>query len=258
MIAVCIVNTFIEDFVGMTNFVLMRMRLILLFFSLLTGLCFCSLAQNLTNLSASQQGNEVVVNYHLEGEKGKAYTVSLYASNNNFTTPLQLVEGDVAAKRVLSGSNKTIKWRVLDELKDFDGNISFEIRAVPAAPLFTKIMASAEKVKRGKDITITWSGGLPKEQVVVEFIKDDKQVPAGTLTNSGSLLYSVPTKMKTGMYKIQLSQANELIGGGNFTVKPKYSLWIKATPFVLAGVIYVLWPDPVVPEFPLPPTLDGN
>ena len=112
MIAVCIVNTFIEDFVGMTNFVLMRMRLILLFFSLLTGLCFCSLAQNLTNLSASQQGNEVVVNYHLEGEKGKAYTVSLYASNNNFTTPLQLVEGDVAAKRVLSGSNKTfcLRW----------------------------------------------------------------------------------------------------------------------------------------------------
>ena len=245
-------------FVGMTNIVFMRMRLILLFLSFSFGLCFFSRAQNLTNLSASQQGNEVVVNYQLEGEKGKAYTVSLYASNNNFATPLQLVEGDVAAKRVLSGSNKTIKWRVLDELKNFDGDLSFEIRAVPAPPLFTKIMASAEKVKRGKDITITWSGGLPKEQVVVEFIKDDKQVPAGTLTNSGSLLYSVPTKMKTGMYKIQLSQANELIGGGNFTVKPKYSLWIKATPFVLAGVIYVLWPDPVVPEFPLPPTLDGN
>lgn len=241
----------------MTNFVLMRMRLILLVL-FLTGLCFCSLAQNLTNLSASQQGNEVVVNYHLEGEKGKAYTVLLYASNNNFTTPLQLVEGDVAAKRVLSGSNKTIKWRVLDELKDFDGNISFEIRAVPAVPLFTKIIASAEKVKRGKDITITWSGGLPKEQVVVEFIKDGKQVPAGAPLNSGSLNYSVPKKMKTGKYKVQLSQAGELISGGNFTVKPKYSIWIKAAPLALAGLIIGLWPDPVEPEFPLPPTLDGN
>jgi hypothetical protein len=77
-------------------------------------LCFCSLAQNLTNLSASQQGNEVVVNYQLDGEKGKAYTVSLYASSNNFTTPLQLVQGDIGTKRILAGAGKKITWRVLD------------------------------------------------------------------------------------------------------------------------------------------------
>ena len=209
------------DFVGMTNIVFVRMRLILLLLCFLFSLSFCALAQNLSNLSASQQGNEVVVNYQLEGEKGKAYTVSLYASNNNFASPLQLVQGDVAAKRVLAGGNKIIKWRVLDELKTFDGDISFEIRAVPAPPLFTKVMASAERVKRGKDITISWSGGLPKEQVVVEFIKDDKQVSAGTTPNSGSLLYSVPKKMKTGVYKIQLDQAGEQTINGEFAVRPK-------------------------------------
>src|SRR6187551_4002809 len=122
----------------------------------LTFLHLITKAQSLTNLSATQQGNEVVVNYQLDGERGKAYTVALYASNNNFTSPLKLVQGDVGTKRILTGAGKKITWRVLDELRNFDSDISFEIRAVPAAPLFSKISSSVAKVKRGGKVTISW------------------------------------------------------------------------------------------------------
>lgn len=233
----------------------MLIRLILL--PLLTGLCFCCLAQNLTNLSAVQQGNEVVVTYHLDGEKGKAYTVTLYASNDNFAAPLRLVQGDVAAKRVLPGSNKTIKWRVLDELKTFDGEISFEIRAVPAIPLFSKIMSSAAKVKRGKEITITWAGGLPKEQVTVELVSGDQTVPASITDNNGRLLFSVPKKMKTGTYTIHLSQAGEITTGNVVAVQPRIPLLLKVLPVVVVGSVIALLPKSPS-EFPEPPDLTGN
>lgn len=233
----------------------MFMRLILL--PCLTGVCLICQGQTITNLSAIQQGNEVVVTYQLDGEKGKAYAVTVYASYNNFTKPLQFVLGDVTPKRVLPGTNKTIRWQVLDELKNFDGNIAFEIRAVVEPPLFSKITTSATKVKRGKEIKITWTGGFPQDQVMVELIKGDKRVPAGTLPNHGSVLFAVPKKMKTGKYNIQLSQAGEWTGGDGFVVKPKVPMVLKALPALVAGAVIVFWPAPD-PPFPSPPDLTGN
>ena len=229
-------------------------RALLLFF--LICLYFSAKAQNLTNLSATQQGNEVVVNYQLDGEKGKAYTVALYASNNNFASPLQLVQGDVGTKRILAGANKTITWRVLDELKNFDGDLSFEIRAVPAPPLFSKITSSATKVKRGSKITISWAGGFPQDQVVVELVKGDTHVPAGTITNKGSLLFEVPKKTKTGDYKILLSQAGEQTSSTGFVVQPKIPLLLKIGPAILvAGVAVAILLKPPEKQFPEPPNL---
>ncbi len=230
----------------------MPMRLILPF---LSCLCLIGKGQNITTLPPTQQGNEVVVSYQLDGEKGKAYTVSMYSSSNNFTSPLRLVDGDVGAKRVLPGANKTIRWRVQDELKKFDGDISFEIRAVLAAPLFSKITPSATKVKRGKEITITWTGGNPRDEMVVELINGDKHITAGTLPNNGSLLFSVSKKMKTGKYKIQLSQAGEWTSADGFAIKPKIPFAFKVLPAVVVGVVIALLPKPVDNKFPEPPDL---
>lgn len=240
------------------------MRMLLIILSFLIVSCLSTQAQNLTNLSATQQGNEVVVNYQLDGDKGKAYSITLYASSNNFTVPLQLVMGDVASKRVLPGANKTIKWRVLDELRSFDGDISFEIRAVAAIPLFQNIETSSPKVKRGKEVTISWSA-LTSEPVTVELVHGENSIPIGT-GNAGKLTYTVPKKMKTGEYTVALTAAGETLQGGSFAVMPIYPMYLKAA--VAAAIIgIIIWspwdngtnPGPVKTE-PLigPPDLTGN
>ncbi len=234
------------------------MRVLIITVSCMLGLCLICNGQNLTVINTTQQGNDVVVNYQLDGEKGKAYFVTLYASNNDFAAPLRLVQGDVATKRVLPGSGKTIRWRALDELKNFDGDISFEIRAVPAMPLFSNITPASPKVKRGKDITITWTGGIPTDEIVVELVKGDMIVPAGTLPNNGSLLFTVPKKMKTGKYKIQLSQAGELTSADGLDIKPKVPLLMKVLPVVVVGAVIILLNKPSGDEFPEPPDLTGN
>lgn len=227
--------------------------------SAFTGFFICTKAQSLTNLSAIQRGNDVIVTYQLDGDYGKAYTVSLYASNNDFGSPLRLVQGDVASKRVLPGSNKTITWRALDELRTFDGDISFEIRAVPAVPLFSNIAAEAPKVKRGKQIMLTWAGGLPREQIGIELVKEGETVNLGTMDNSGRFLYAVPKKMKTGTYAIRVLQGGEVTTGNAFKVQPKIPMLVKLVPLVAVGtVVVIVLNNKKTDEFPEPPDLTGN
>ena len=222
--------------------------------------------QNLSNPSVIQQDNEVLVSYQLDSEKGKAWSVSLYASHNNFSSPLKMVQGDVNDKRILPGGSKQIRWNALDEVKNFDGDISFQIKATPAAPLFKNIEASSTKVKRGKEVTISWSAVHSKEPVKVELVREENVVPIGTGSN-GKLTYTVPKKMKVGEYTIALSSAGEVIQGGSFAVKPKYPLLVKVLPIVAVGIVTIIIinnqnkPDPV-PDAPVkldpPPTLTGN
>jgi hypothetical protein len=191
-------------------------------------------AQNLTYLRAEQQGNEVVISYQLDSEKGKAYSIALYASHNNFASPLKMVTGDVNDKRILAGGTKQIRWQALDEVKNFEGDISFEIRVVPATPLFTDIEVSTAKVKRGKEVTISWRG-TSAEAVKVELMKDGNAIHVGTGQN-GKLTYTVSKKMKTGTYNTVLVSSDETVHGVSFVVKPKYPLIVKSLVVIGAGV----------------------
>lgn len=212
-------------------------------------------AQRLTNLTASQQGNFIVVDYHLEGEQGHAYNVTLYSSINSFTTPLKLVQGDVNEKRLLSGSH-SIRWNALAELKAFDGDMSFELRAVPAAALFQNVKVSVTKVKRGKPFDLSWSSAHANDAVKVELAKGSSVVAAGS-TTSGKVTYTTSRKMKTGNYTILLSSGKETTTVGSITVKPRFPLLVKVLPVLAVGVVIASWPDPKE-TFPEPPDLTGN
>jgi len=66
------------------------------------------------NVSFTQQGNNIVVNYDLYGNK--PINVQLFYTTNNGITwqgPLQSVTGNI--NKVQSGSNKTITWNVLKD-----------------------------------------------------------------------------------------------------------------------------------------------
>lgn len=87
-------------------------------------------AQKISNIRFAQFGRAIEVNYKLEQLSYKTYALlNLYVSVNggiSFLGPLVQVRGDVG--KVTSNGDKGIIWYVLDELKQFEGDIIFEVR----------------------------------------------------------------------------------------------------------------------------------
>jgi formylglycine-generating enzyme required for sulfatase activity len=108
-----------------------------LFFFLLSITClsYTAYPQSITNITASQSGKNIVVNYNLTGkEEIKAYEIKLYVSPNGGSTwqgPLTAVTGDVG-KGQAAANSKSITWDVLNEpnYSQLKGdNIQFKIKA---------------------------------------------------------------------------------------------------------------------------------
>jgi formylglycine-generating enzyme required for sulfatase activity len=92
-------------------------------------------AQNISNITATQSGKNIVINYHLNGQLGiKFYEIQLYVSPDGGSTwqgPLTAVSGAVGKGQV-AGFDKSITWEVLTEpgFKQLKGdNIQFKINA---------------------------------------------------------------------------------------------------------------------------------
>jgi hypothetical protein len=214
-------------------------------------------SQDLTDLRALQRGDSVEVTYRLQGETGKAYSVALFSSHDNFVSPLRLVAGDTGEKRILPGTGKTIIWRARQELTNFDGDIAFEIRAVAASPLFSDINTSVMKVKRGGEVKIFWKGGKPNERVSIYLIKNSTAIQAGTASNAEEFNYAVPKKIKPGKYEVQLRQGGEDVSGAPLTIAARIPLIAKiAVVPVLGLLVYFIVDKPE--EFPEPPDLTNN
>jgi formylglycine-generating enzyme required for sulfatase activity len=92
-------------------------------------------AQNISNITATQSGKNIVINYHLNGQLGiKFYEIQLYVSPDGGSTwqgPLTAVSGAVGKWQV-AGFDKSITWAVLTEpvFSQLIGeNIQFKIKA---------------------------------------------------------------------------------------------------------------------------------
>ncbi len=73
-------------------------------------------AQKVTNVYATQDGNDILVNYTLEASSPCEVSLLLSQDNGlNWGTSLKKVSGDVG-KKIYSGE-KEIKWKVLEELE---------------------------------------------------------------------------------------------------------------------------------------------
>jgi len=91
-------------------------------------------AQTVSNVTAEQQGNALVVHYNLSTDS--PCEVSLFVSLNGgktWTGPLLRVSGDVG-KDINNGS-RTIRWLVLEEMENLVGNnIQFKVVASGKKP----------------------------------------------------------------------------------------------------------------------------
>src|SRR5688572_23241910 len=159
-------------------------------------------AQRIENIRAEVfgEGEKVVITYDITGAaQGQKFKISIYGSHNNFSAPLALVSGDVGRDREIPGGpNKRIEWSAKSELKDFSGDITFEVRAeIVVATFFVQHPGLGAKVKRGKTAEIAWTGGTPGENVRLDLLKGGAVISQIASTqNSQRYSWSIPKSVK--------------------------------------------------------------
>ena len=79
---------------------------------------FSSKAQNIENLVFRLEGTDIIINYDLLGEVEESYFITVFSSHNEFSAPIQFVEGDVG-ENIYPGTGKTVTWDARQELGGF-------------------------------------------------------------------------------------------------------------------------------------------
>lgn len=228
---------------------------------LITILCVLpslSLAQKLENIKAEASGERILVSYDLvQGDASDSYTISLFASHNNFRSPLARVRGDVGAG-IKTGRGKRIEWEAKAEMGSFKGELTFEVEAVVVAPLTLK--STFGTIKRGSTQSVSWRGGTAGEKVRIELLKNgqvDSEV--ASVNNGGTFAWQVSGKQKPGDdYSLRLVIGREIATSASFAIKPKIATWMKiAVPVAIAGVLLLPKSSegPTSDNLPAPPTI---
>ena len=216
---------------------------LLLLFALVLSENLC--AQQVVNIEASQLDDQTVrVTYDLEGElPGQLFTVRLFSSANNFQLPLIFVSGDVG-EEITAGKGKSIDWDIGQELVAFEGDLTFEVRAlITFSPI--EVTAPAQgAVRRGSTHTITWLGSNLSEYVDIELFRDDQKVSTVVRTqNDGSFAWTVPMDIKPGQgytIKVSSTSSTQFDLGGYFSIRRKFPLVLKAVPVALIVPVIIL------------------
>lgn len=193
-------------------------------------------AQQVTNVRAEKDGDHVRITYDLSGEDvNDLYKIELYASHNNFITPLQMVTGDVG-ESINPGEDKLIIWRPMEELENFTGEIIFEIRATMMGTYYKVTQpTSSSKFNKGKTVSINWQGGNPEENVNLTLVRFDDQVEvlAQNIKNNGSYRWAIPKSLKGGKgYQVRVTNTQDNTRQG---VSKAFKISGGLSPFILIG-----------------------
>lgn len=194
-----------------------------------------SAAQAVENVRATLKGEQIIIEYNLKDEVDE-FTIKLFSSHDGFKSPVQLAVGDIG-EHVKPG-HKTITWEAKKELITFKGELTFEIRATPT-PLTLISPGTDYKVKRSKTLDVQWLGGKRNETITISLLKDNSVVQnIGTTENVKKYAWTVPKKIKTGVYQVRLNGTTTSVVSEPFKIKPKTNTLVKILPVaIIAAVI---------------------
>lgn len=202
-------------------------------------------AQQVTSIGASQIDDQLVrITYDLLEElPGQIFTVYLFSSANNYELPLLYVNGDVG-EGILPGKNKSIDWDISQELVAFDGDLTFEVRALLTFSPLKVSYPTEGSIRRGTPQSITWLGSNSSEYVDVELFRDDRKVSTIVRTqNDGEYLWNIPIDTKPGQgytVKISSTSSTQFDQGGYFSINRKIPLFVKFIPLAVAVPVVIL------------------
>lgn len=197
-------------------------------------------AQKVAVKKVELAGEKIIVHYDLEDNNpNNDFQINLYASQNNFSTALTHVKGDVG-NEVKAGINKRIEWSIREELGPYKGKLALEIRGKVFTP-FVKIQSFdvSRKYKRGNSYPLSWKANT-STPIHIELYNGSQRV-TGELNhpNNGSYSFSIPSNAKPGKdYRIKFTDSrsnDEIIYSSYFTVTPKVPMLLKIAPIVIVG-----------------------
>lgn len=194
-------------------------------------------AQSIQNVKATFQDGKAIIVYDLTGGRAsQKYSLELFSSHNNFSTPLARLSGDFG-KSTAGGMGKKIIWNAAEELGEYHGDITFRVKgSLIIAPFAFTTPAEGSSMRRGKKANLAWDGGSPSQNVKLELFKGTERISAVTETqNSGQYTWSVPKGLTKGSYTLKLTAEKESVTSKPFTVKSKMPLLLKIIPFVAVG-----------------------
>jgi hypothetical protein len=103
--------------------------------------------QQITAVSPLVVGEKIIIKYNLlDAKDDQAFDVALYASVDNYSKALQHVSGNGIGDDVAAGSDRTIIWDVLHDVKSLDGEVTFEVRALVRGRTFSTSVQTVRNV----------------------------------------------------------------------------------------------------------------
>ena len=90
-----------------------------------------ALAQSISNVTTETVGDKIIIRYDIDDPKqDHQFEVALYLSKDNYTQTLKNVSGNGVGSTVSGGRDRVIIWDVLKDEKEFNGEYTFEVRAL--------------------------------------------------------------------------------------------------------------------------------
>jgi hypothetical protein len=206
-------------------------------------------------------GRNVIVHYDLDDgtNSNRQFLVQLYSSQDNYTTPLTRISGDVGTE-VSAGFDKKIVWDITKELgSTYKGEIALELRGRVYVP-FVKLQGlDAGKVfKRGKNYPLNWTSGNLTGHVNIELFneKNERLWGENNVSNVGKFDWFIPTGVRKGNnYVLKFTNTkdrNDVVYSKPFVIKPKISMVVKLAAIGVVAVAtqlaFSLLKEPPEPE----------
>jgi hypothetical protein len=213
--------------------------------ALLLVVSFFAASQTVVIKKVVLVGEKVIVHYDLDdGNPNNEYLISLFASKDNYATPLTKVSGDVGME-IKPGNGKKIEWNIVQEYGGYKGKLALEIKGKVYVP-FVKLQGfdTNKKYARGKTHVIKWKSGN-SNPINIELYNGGERV-TGEINhpNSGSYSMFIPKHAKPGKeYRLKISDprnSEEVIYSGYFKVTPSVPLWLKVAPVVVVGAVVAI------------------
>lgn len=200
-------------------------------------LSYIASGQELSITSVAKQGETIIITYDLVDDVDHKYTLSLYASNDNYVQPLEFVTGDIGIDVAVGGSKKVL-WDAKKELgNDFKGNVKLELKGKLYIP-FVELtdFENLESFKRGRPYNLTWTAGRGNDVLTIDLYNAKEEIvhTFTNVANVGEYELVVPKDIKPGKdYRMRIrDQKNieDVVYTPTFSVKRKI-------PFILQAMV---------------------
>lgn len=222
----------------------------IVFFLFTAGISRHLCAQSIEIDFIEMTGRNVVIHYNLDdgANSVRQFLVQLYSSQDNFTTPLTRVSGDVGTE-VTAGFDKKIVWDVTQEFGPYKGDVSFELRGRVYVPFVRiKDIQEGQVFKHGKNYPLNWTSGNLSGQVNIELFNaaGERIWGENNVGNVGKFDWYIPGSVKKGKnYRLKFTNVkdrNDVVFSPAFVIKPKIPLVAKVAGIVVlaAGVELLL------------------